>query len=65
MSGPMPPLPNTPSWRGAQLKRKESQGQPYLQLWVSWFIKRQSAHGESRNNFFSFGKTLRKFCLEN
>jgi hypothetical protein len=27
MSGAMPPLPNTPSWRGAQLK---AQGQLYL-----------------------------------
>jgi hypothetical protein len=29
MSGAIPPLPNTPSWCGAQLKRK-AQGQLYL-----------------------------------
>jgi hypothetical protein len=28
MSGAIPPLPNTPSWRGAQLKK--AQGQLYL-----------------------------------
>jgi hypothetical protein len=28
MSGAIPPLPNTPRWRGAQLK--EAQGQLYL-----------------------------------
>jgi hypothetical protein len=31
MSGAIPPLPNTPSWRGDQLK-KEAQGQLYLYL---------------------------------
>jgi hypothetical protein len=30
MSGAIPPLPNTPSWRGARLK--EAQGQLYLHL---------------------------------
>jgi len=29
MSGAIPPVPNTPSWRGAQLK-KEAQGQLYI-----------------------------------
>jgi len=28
MSGAIPPLPNTPSWRGAQFKK--AQGQLYL-----------------------------------
>jgi hypothetical protein len=31
MSGAIPPLPNTPSWRGAQLK---TQGQLYLYLLI-------------------------------
>jgi hypothetical protein len=30
MSGAIPPLPNTPSWRGAQFKK--AQGQLYLYL---------------------------------
>jgi hypothetical protein len=30
MSGAMPPVPNTPSWSGTQLKK--SQGQLYLYL---------------------------------
>jgi hypothetical protein len=30
MNGAIPPLPNTPLWRGAQLK--EAQGQLYLYL---------------------------------
>jgi hypothetical protein len=36
MSGAIPPLPNTPSWRGAQLKK--AQGQLYLLplLGVRW-----------------------------
>jgi hypothetical protein len=33
MRGAIPPLPNTPSWRGAQLK-KEAQGQLYLYIWL-------------------------------
>jgi hypothetical protein len=32
MSGAIPPLPNMPSWRGAQLK--EAQGQLYLLLFA-------------------------------
>jgi hypothetical protein len=32
MCGFIPPLPNTPSWRGAQLK-KRAQGQLYLYLY--------------------------------
>jgi len=34
MHGDIPPLPNTPSWRGTQLN-KETQGQLYiyLKLW--------------------------------
>jgi hypothetical protein len=33
MSGAIPPLPNTPKWRGAYLKeKKEVQGQLYLYL---------------------------------
>jgi len=31
MHGAIPPLPNTPSWRGAQSKKK-AQGQLYLYL---------------------------------
>jgi hypothetical protein len=37
MSGAIPPLPNTPSWRGAQLK-KEAQGQLYLYLLTLMYI---------------------------
>jgi hypothetical protein len=37
MSGAIPSLPNTPSWRGAQLK---SQGQLYLYLILSVHYKR-------------------------
>jgi hypothetical protein len=42
MNGVIPPLPNTPSWRGAQLK--EAQGQLYLYLlqylWTArlWYV---------------------------
>jgi hypothetical protein len=32
MRGAIPPLPNTPSWRGAQLQRK-AQGQLYFYLY--------------------------------
>jgi hypothetical protein len=34
MSGAVPPLPSTPSWRGAQLN--EAQGQLYLYLIKSY-----------------------------
>jgi hypothetical protein len=30
MSGALPPLPNTPSWRGAQLKEAQEQLYVYL-----------------------------------
>jgi hypothetical protein len=30
MSGAIPPLPNTPSWRGVPLQKKKAQGQLYL-----------------------------------
>jgi hypothetical protein len=33
MGGAVPPLPNTPSWRSAQLGR--AQGQLYLYLYLS------------------------------
>jgi hypothetical protein len=33
MSGSVPPLPNMPSWLGAELKRK-AQGQLYLHLYL-------------------------------
>jgi hypothetical protein len=36
MSGAIPPLPNTPSWRGAQLKK--TQGQLYLYLIVTTVV---------------------------
>jgi hypothetical protein len=37
MSGAIPPLPNTPSWRGAQ---KKAQGQLYFTLLYLRFKKR-------------------------
>jgi hypothetical protein len=36
MSGAIPPFPNTPSWRGAQLK---AQGQLYLYLYGSRLVR--------------------------
>jgi hypothetical protein len=30
MSGAIPPLPNTPPWRGAQLKHRDNLPLPYL-----------------------------------
>jgi hypothetical protein len=32
MRGAIPPIPNTPSWGGAQLKGKKAQGKIYLYL---------------------------------
>jgi hypothetical protein len=34
MLGSIPPLPNTPSCNGAQLKKREAQGQLYLYLYL-------------------------------
>jgi len=33
MRGAIPPLPNTPSWRGAQLKKSTGTTLPYLYLY--------------------------------
>jgi hypothetical protein len=32
MSGAIPPLPNTPSWRGVQLKKAQGQLHVYLKV---------------------------------
>jgi hypothetical protein len=34
MRGAIPPLPNTPSWRGAQLKKKHGTTLPYIYMYT-------------------------------
>jgi hypothetical protein len=46
MSGTITPLPNTPSWRGAQLKK--AQGQLYLHqylLYINYMKNNSKGHG--------------------
>jgi hypothetical protein len=42
MCGPIPPLPNTPSWRGAQLK---AQGHLYLYI-LPYYPLPEELHSE-------------------
>jgi hypothetical protein len=47
MNGAIPPLPNTPSWRGAQLKHRDNFTFTTTMTWRPWGIRVQTGHKQN------------------